>query len=447
MLRDSDTIYALSSGAGKAGIAVIRVSGSEAGKTLQALTRKSLPPERRATLCALSDGRGELIDRALVLWFPGPRSETGEDVAEFHIHGGRAVVAALFEALRRNDRTRLAEAGEFARRAFQNGKLDLTAVEGLADLVDAETAGQRRLALRQMDGSLANLYEDWRARLLRASALLEAHIDFSEDGVGDAVIAESLSQLARLSRDLRQHLADGRRGEAIREGIEVAILGAPNVGKSSLINALSRRDAAIVTPIPGTTRDVIEVRLDLDGWPVILADTAGLREPTDPVEREGIRRTQVRAARAPLKLIVFDATTLPALDPVSREMLDGRSLAVFNKADLVVDADVLPKVIDGVMALSVSALCGTGLDGIRSWIGSHISDRMGSLEAPVLTRERHRQSLESCLHAIEGCTLVQPVELLAENCRHAAFALGQITGSIAVGELLDLIFKDFCIGK
>ena len=444
MLRDSDTIFALSSGAGKAGIAVIRVSGPGAAKALQLLTGKPLPPERRAALCALSDAQGELIDRALVLWFPGPRSETGEDVAEFHVHGGRAVVAAVFEALSRQDRTRLAEAGEFARRAFQNGKLDLTAVEGLADLVDAETAVQRRLALRQMDGALADLYEGWRARLLRASALIEAHIDFSEDGVGDSVIAESLSQLSQLAQDLRTHLTEGRRGEAVRDGIEVVILGAPNVGKSSLINALSRRDTAIVTPIPGTTRDVIEVRLDLDGWPVLLADTAGLRESDDPIEKEGIRRAQARAARAMLKLVVFDATALPALDPASRRLLDDCSLALFNKTDLSGPA---PSEVDGAPALSVSALCETGLSEVRSWLSARLAGCVGALDAPVFTRERHRQALEGCLQAVKACAAGESPELLAENCRHAAFALGRITGSIGVEDLLDLIFKDFCIGK
>lgn len=444
MLRDSDTIFALSSGAGKAGIAVIRVSGPGAGTALQALTRKSLPAARRAVLRALSDAQGELIDRGLVLWFPGPRSETGEDMAEFHVHGGRAVVAAMFEALARRDGNRVAEPGEFARRAFQNGKLDLTAVEGLADLVDAETSVQRRQALRQMDGALANLYEDWRVRLLRASALIEAHIDFSEDGVGEAVVAESLSHLTQLARDLRLHLTEGRRGEAIRDGIEIVILGAPNVGKSSLINALARRDAAIVTPIAGTTRDVIEVRLDLDGWPVLLADTAGLHESQDPVEIEGIRRAHVRAERALLKLVVFDATSLPVLDPASRRLLDDCSLALFNKADLVRET---PAEIDGVKALSVSALRETGIDPIRSWLSVELAGRLGQLDAPAFTRERHRQALQSCLQAIDACSFGQPPELLAENCRHAAFALGRITGSIGVEDLLDVIFRDFCIGK
>lgn len=444
MLRDSDTIFALSSGAGKAGIAVIRVSGPQAGETLKNLTGRPLPPPRQAVLRALSDAQGNVIDRALVLWLPGPRSETGEDMAEFHVHGGRAVVAALLAALPQGEATRLAERGEFARRAFQNGKLDLTAVEGLADLIDAETEMQRRQALRQMDGALAKLYEGWRTRLLQASALIEAHIDFSEDGVGDAVITESQSYLAELAGILRAHLAEGRRGEAVREGAEITILGAPNVGKSSLINALARRDAAIVTPIAGTTRDVIEVRLDIDGWPVLLSDTAGLRDSLDPVEAEGIRRAQALAKRAVLKLVVFDATDLPSLDPTARALLDDASLAVFNKADL---AGPVPAVIDGVESLPVSALLGSGIDAIRSWLSVELMRRMGNQEAPVFTRERHREALGKCLEALEACSSSMAPEILAEHCRHAAFALGRITGSIGVEDLLDLIFKDFCIGK
>ncbi|MGE0281619.1 MAG: tRNA uridine-5-carboxymethylaminomethyl(34) synthesis GTPase MnmE [Rhizobiaceae bacterium] len=444
MLHDGDTIFALSSGAGKAGIAVVRVSGSQAGFALETLTGRPLPEPRHAVLAPLREpGSRELIDRALVLWFPAPRSETGEDTAEFHIHGGRAVLSALYRALGALGQTRLAEPGEFARRAFKNGKLDLTALEGLADLIDAETAAQRRIALRQMDGVLASLYESWRARLLHASALIEAHIDFSDDGVTDVVIGESLAEIANLAEELRAHLADGTRGQTIRDGIEVAILGAPNVGKSSLINALARRDAAIVTPIAGTTRDVIEVRLDLDGWPLLLADTAGLRETDDPVEIEGIRRARARAGSAALKLVVFDATASTP-DTLSLALLDGNSLAVFNKADLT---SSVPTNIHGAKALQVSALQGTGLDALRNWLVRKAAEQFGQGDSPVFTRERHRQALQSCLDALELCTLGRPPELLAEDCRHAAFSLGRITGSIGVEDLLDLIFKDFCIGK
>lgn len=445
MLRYSDTIFALSSGAGKAGIAVIRVSGSGAGPALTALTGKPLPPARRAALAVLTDPRTrERIDCALVLWFPGPGSETGEDIAEFHVHGGRAVMAGLFDVLGAMPNTRLAEPGEFARRAFQNGKMDLTAVEGLADLIDAETTAQRRQALRQMGGELACLYETWRAGLLRASALIEAHIDFSEDGVGDSVLVESLAGLSVLARDLRAHLADGRRGEAIRDGIEIAILGTPNVGKSSLINALARRDAAIVTPVAGTTRDVIEVRLDLAGWPILLADTAGLHTTEDVVELEGIRRARARADRAALKLVLFDATALPALDPQSRVLLGPDSLVLFNKTDL---APPVPETVDGVPALAISARTGAGIEAIRDWLTAAVAERFAGREAPVFTRERHRQALQECLRALDDCGPGQPPELLAENCRRAALGLGRLTGAIGVEDLLDMIFADFCIGK
>lgn len=444
MLRDSDTIFALSSGTGKAGIAVVRISGTRAGIALEGLTGRPLPEPRHAVLAPLREPASrELIDRALVLWFPAPRSETGEDTAEFHIHGGRAVLASLYGALGGMDQVRLAEPGEFARRAFKNGKLDLTALEGLADLIDAETAAQRRIALRQMDGALAVLYESWRARLLRASALVEAHIDFSDDGVTDAVIGESLSEIARLTEELRLHLAEGARGQTIRDGIEVAILGAPNVGKSSLINALARREAAIVTPIAGTTRDIIEVRLDLDGWPLLLADTAGLRKTDDPIEVEGIRRARERADSAALKLVVFDATA-PVVDALSLALLDRNSLAVFNKAEL---GSAVPANLQGVDVMGVSALQGTGLAALRDWLARMAVERFGQGDSPVFTRERHRQALRSCLNALQLCNHGDPPELLAENYRHAAFSLGRITGSIGVEDLLDLIFKDFCIGK
>lgn len=445
MLRDSDTIFALSSGAGKAGIAVIRVSGSRAAAALQAATGRAPPPPRQATLSALRDPlSSELIDRGLILWFPAPRSETGEDMAEFHVHGGRAVLAAMLDVLGRQEGMRPAEPGEFARRAFLNGKLDLTAVEGLADLVDAETSAQRRQALRQMDGALADLYDSWRSSLLRASALIEAHIDFSDDGVGVSVIAEALRELEALARTLYSHLVEGRRGEAIRDGIEIAILGAPNVGKSSLINALAGREAAIVTPIPGTTRDVIEVRLDMDGWPILLADTAGLRVTEDPVEVEGIRRARVCADRAALKLVMFDATTLPSLDALAQGVLDDDSLALFNKVDLT---EGVPSQVGKTPALGISALRGTGIDAVWQWISTAVTERFNRLDSPVFTRERHRQALRACLEAVERCQPGQPPEILAENCRHAAFALGRLTGAIGVDDLLDAIFKDFCIGK
>ena len=303
-----DTIFALSSGRPPAAIAVVRISGSRAGEALKALIGK-VPAPREAALARVRDpASGEIIDQALALWFPGPNSETGEDVAELQLHGGGAVIAATLAALSRLPGLRPAEAGEFTRRAFENGKLDLTAVEGLADLVAAETEGQRRQALRQLQGALGAPAESWRQRLIQALALVEARIDFSDEAdVPEDLLAPALAIARELEGEIAAALADGRRGERLREGLTVAIAGPPNAGKSTLLNRIARREAAIVSPYAGTTRDVIEVHLDLGGWPVTLLDTAGIRETGDPVEMEGVRRARDRAQGADLVLWVVDA--------------------------------------------------------------------------------------------------------------------------------------------
>ncbi len=313
----TDTIFALSSGRPPAAIAVVRISGPRAGDALRALMGR-LPSPRQAALARLRDpGSGEIVDEALALWFPGPNSETGEDTAELQLHGGRAVIAAVFAALSRIEGLRPAEAGEFTRRAFENGKLDLTAVEGLADLIGAETQAQRRQAFRQMKGLLGDRAESWRKRLIEALALVEARIDFSDEAdVPEGLVAPALNAAQQLRSEIAEALAGAARGERLRDGLVVAIAGPPNAGKSTLLNRIAKREAAIVSPIPGTTRDVIEVHLDLDGYPVTLLDTAGIRDSADPVEQEGVRRARDRAAAADLVLWVVDAGDLPlAADP------------------------------------------------------------------------------------------------------------------------------------
>ncbi|TWB22500.1 tRNA modification GTPase trmE [Nitrospirillum amazonense] len=441
----TDTIFALASAPGRGGVQVIRLSGPATGTALRALTRRSLPAPRRATLARLHDQAGEVFDQALVLWFPGPDSFTGEDVVELHLHGGRAVLAAASEALTAQG-LRLAEPGEFSRRAFEAGKLDLTEAEAIADLVDAETAAQRRQALRQMEGALGQLCEGWRHRLVRALAHLEADIDFPDEDLPHGLAPAVVPVLTGLYQEIGAHLADGHRGERLRDGFSIAILGAPNAGKSSLLNALARRDAAIVSSTAGTTRDVIEVNLDLGGFPVILADTAGLRDAADEIEREGIRRALARAEKADLKLLVLDCSTwnIGDMAEATLALADGDALVVLNKRDLCTYA---PAMVAGRTAIAVSATTGEGLADLLAALERIVGDRLMPGAAPSLTRARHRQALEDCRAALARALRADLPELAAEDVRLAARALGRITGRVDVEDLLDVIFRDFCIGK
>jgi tRNA modification GTPase len=442
----SDTIYALSSGHGRAGVAVIRISGPAAGAVLDAMAAPRPEPRFAGFRRVRHAQTGEVLDDALALWFPGPRSETGEDMAELQVHGGRAVIAAVLEAIGSIDGCRLAEPGEFARRAFENGKLDLTGIEGLADLIDAETAAQRRQALRQVGGALSELYAGWRKRLIEATALIEAAIDFSDEAdlVSDTV-GRARAAVAALQGEVTRHLDDGHRGELVREGFQVVLAGPPNVGKSSLLNALARRDVAIVSPEAGTTRDVLEVKLDLDGLPVVVSDTAGIREAQGAVEQEGIRRTMGRAQAADLVLWLVDALVLDAPGPPGPLRPD-RVLVVVNKFDLL-DAKVLQPLPDG--AIAVSALTGLGLDRLTQRLAGFARARIGSDAAPALTQARHRQQLLRCRAALASFlgSPLEEFELRAEDLRRAAQALGRITGAVDVEEVLGEIFGRFCIGK
>ncbi|MEA1649629.1 tRNA uridine-5-carboxymethylaminomethyl(34) synthesis GTPase MnmE [Nitrospirillum sp. BR 11164] len=444
-LYSTDTIFALASAPGRGGVQVIRLSGPKAGAALSALTGRPLPAPRRATLARLKDQEGEVFDQALVLWFPAPDSFTGEDVAELHLHGGRAVLTAASEALAAQG-LRVAEPGEFSRRAFEAGKLDLTEAEAIADLVDAETAAQRRQALRQMDGVLGQLYEGWRHRLVRALAHLEADIDFPDEDLPHGLAPAVVPVLTSLYQEIGAHLADGHRGERLRDGFSIAILGAPNAGKSSLLNALARRDAAIVSATAGTTRDVIEVNLDLGGFPVILADTAGLRDAADEVEREGIRRALARAEKADLKLLVLDCSTwnIGDMAAATLALADGDALVVLNKRDL---CTYVPAMVAGRTAIAVSAATGEGLADLLGALERIVGDRLMPGAAPSLTRARHRQALEDCRAALARALRADLPELAAEDARLAARALGRITGRVDVEDLLDVIFRDFCIGK
>ncbi|MBV9549662.1 MAG: tRNA uridine-5-carboxymethylaminomethyl(34) synthesis GTPase MnmE [Alphaproteobacteria bacterium] len=430
----ADTIFALASGAGRAGVAVVRLSGPQAGMALTALAG-TLPPARTAMLRNVAHA-GAVLDQALLLWFPAPASFTGEDVAELHLHGGRAVRAAVFDSLMALG-LRPAEPGEFSRRAVENGKLDLTRAEAIADLVDAETEAQRRQALRQYDGALADLYESWRAQLIMTLGRAEAAIDFSDDGVGDAEFDASRQAAVHLSEEIRAHLDDAGRGEALREGVRLAIIGPPNAGKSSLLNALARRDVAIVSDIAGTTRDVIEARLDLGGVLVIAADTAGLRASRDAIEAEGVRRALARAKDAHLTLLLLDANAAGEAAAIPGDLKP--DLVVWNKTDL--------KAHDGI---SISLKTGAGVPAMLKLLQQKVQQKFAGFDpswAPALTRPRHRAALVEALAALDHAGSAAEPELLAEDLRLAMRAVGRITGRVDVEEVLEFIFRDFCIGK
>jgi len=454
----SDTIFALSSGRPPAAIAVVRVSGPRAGAALEAVIGR-VPEPRRATFARMRDpSTGEMVDEGLALWFPGPKSETGEDTAELQLHGGRAVIAAALSALASVPGLRPAEAGEFTRRAFENGRLDLTRVEGLADLIYADTEVQRRQAYRQLRGMLGDRAERWRTTLIETIALVEASIDFSDEGDVPSNTLHPALQAAQLLRaEIVHALADSHRGERLRDGLVVAIAGSVNVGKSSLLNRIARRDAAIVSPLAGTTRDIIEVHLDLNGYPVTLLDTAGIRPSVDPIEQEGVRRALERASAADLVLWVVDISAGQKLvldDPTLQFSQTPRWLVV-NKVDLVAaqNRDWVMSLVPhaGDRLISISAKTGEGLDELLEKLTEYARNYLGSAEPALVTRQRQRHALEDAAtalsRAVEEGKSNGREDIVAEELRLAARSLGRLTGRVDVEDILDVIFRDFCIGK
>ncbi|UVC08461.1 tRNA uridine-5-carboxymethylaminomethyl(34) synthesis GTPase MnmE [Rhizobium sp. TH2] len=435
-----DTIYALSSGALPSGVAVVRVSGSRCADVLGMLCGPAIEP-RHATLRWIRRRNGEPIDKGLVLYFPAPNSFTGEDCIEFQLHGGRAVVDALLDELSGFEGLRHAEPGEFSRRAFDNGKLDLVEIEGLADLISAETEMQRRLALEQSSGALSKLYTGWADRLTRIRALIEAELDFpDEDDVPGAMSDRLWPELDAIARDMRAHLSSKRAAEIIRDGFRIVIAGRPNAGKSSLLNALAKRDVAIVTSIAGTTRDIIGVDLNIDGFLVHVMDTAGLRETDDEVEREGVRRALKSMEEADLVLVLKDC-----MDPADFPGVSEGSavLYVLTKSDLLEDRSVDDS------RLRLSTKTGEGFDSLTKRISNEISTRTtnGLSLAPV--RARQISNLHETIEKIEETVFSKdlPLELRAELLRRASRSLGKITGTVDVEDLLGVIFSEFCIGK
>lgn len=456
-----DTIFAIATAPVKAGVAVIRVSGAKAGEALAALTGKPLPAPRVARLAKLyNPENNELIDEALVLWFKAPASFTGEDVAELHVHGGRAVINETLSCLGKIKGLRTAEPGEFSRRAFENGKMDLTEAEGLADLIDAETKAQAKMALRQKQGELGRLYENWREEVLLTLANIEAYIDFPDEEIPENVVGRIEETVAGLIASISHHLNDNKRGERLRAGLSVAIIGAPNAGKSSLVNLLAQRDVAIVSAHAGTTRDIIEVHLDLGGYPVIIADTAGIREGAGEIEAEGIKRAIARAEDADLRIVVVDASEVGeglwakrkgkedgAIFPLPLALgpEDKNTIIVFNKIDITGEKN-LPEIC-GIKPIAASFKSGSGIEEILSAIRSFAEENLGSSSDPVITRERHRALLQETLASLQGFSLGKDIELAAEDLRCAGTSIGRITGRIDVEEILGKIFSSFCIGK
>ncbi|WP_271897714.1 tRNA uridine-5-carboxymethylaminomethyl(34) synthesis GTPase MnmE [Candidatus Phyllobacterium onerii] len=437
-----ETIFALSSGRLPSGVAVMRISGPQTRFVIETISG-GLPEPRIAALRSFRDSDNSPIDRGLVLFFPAPASFTGEDCAELHLHGGKAVVDAMITALYKFEGCRLAEAGEFTRRAFANGKFDLTVAEGLADLIAAETDGQRRLALQISSGTQATLYASWRTELIRARALIEAELDFADESDVPGSVSD---QVWRSMRDLAdrmdKHVADGKRGATVRDGFRVVIVGAPNAGKSSLLNALAGRDVAIVSDEPGTTRDLIEIKLDLNGLPVLVTDTAGLRETEGKVERIGIDRAREQASVADLVITLTDLSNpvAPALDDVA----DNVTLRLGTKCDLVLPSSAAAK-----YDLVISTRTGEGLDDLLEALSKRAELAAGNLSDPLPTRRRHMELLVETDREIGAAIREEtaPLEVRAEYLRRASHSLGRITGDVDVEDILDVVFSQFCIGK
>ena len=426
-------------------MSVFRISGQLASYIHKHLIhgKRSLP--RIASVRWLHDPEtGKRIDRGIVLWFPGPKTFTGEDIVELHTHGGRSVREAMINALNFINGVRLAEPGEFSARAFINGKVDLTEAEGIADLISAETEAQRLQALRQMSGGLKELYETWRVKLIKLSAYLEAEMDFSDEALPSNINESVYSNIREIVSDIEIHLLDKNRGQKIRHGIQIALLGAPNAGKSSLLNILAKKDVAIVSDISGTTRDVVKINLDLEGIPVSVSDTAGIHSASGKIEKEGIKRSYIESKSSDIRIIILDGETWPEVPSEIIDLINDDSILLLNKSDLVKisSSNVIkqqPKVI--------SCLKGIGISEFTKELTEMVKNRYDIGENPLITRERHRKAASDCLEALKRSLNVDQIELLAEDLRLAIYALARITGRVDVEDILDVVFRDFCIGK
>lgn len=446
---DQKTIYALSTVYGKSGVAVVRVSGQQALKAVELMTDLDIgriKPRYAYFTDIKSAVDGCKLDKSLLLYFKGPHSFNGEDIVEFQIHGSRAVISGVLDSLAAIPGFRLAEPGEFSRRAFYNHKMDLTEAEGLADLIDAETSEQQKYAVRQMDGELKNLYSRWRSDLVKVLAHLEAFIDFPDEDIPVSVMGEMKNTVFKVENDVTRHLQDDKIGERLREGFRVVIVGPPNAGKSSLLNAVAKREAAIVSDIAGTTRDAVDVHLDLKGYPVMFTDTAGLREVEDAIEKKGIEIAYHKINEADLVICLFDASqdTVHIFDNL-KKTISGKMLLVANKTDRLSAERISSLRQEG--CLTIAAKPRQGLEQLLQAITERIENRFTSNSNLLITRARYREALKETVEALETFTLRKEIELAAEDVRLAARALGKITGRIEVDDILDKIFGSFCIGK
>ena len=442
------TIYALSSGPGIAGIAVVRVSGKDTSKVIKLITGKDLPVPRVATLRKMNNiNTNELIDEGLIIWFPGPQSYTGEDLVEFHVHGSRAVVTALHASISEIENCRLAEPGEFTKRAFQNEKINLIKAESIADLVSAETEIQRKQALAIMNGKSSDKFDSWREKLLKILSHIEAKIDFPDEDLPENIIFEIKKTSEQVSNEIKKILEDEKVGERIREGFKIAIVGPSNAGKSSLLNYLSKRDVAIVSEMAGTTRDVIETHLNLDGYPVVLSDTAGIRDSKDEIEKRGIKLALKRAEEADLRLLVVEPKNLD-FTGFLKDLFDENSILVINKSDLLQkNLDDQIKKLEHVL---ISIIKNSNLDILIDKIKNKLKNKFISNEDILITRERHRQHLKQCVDHLKNFSKKNKnddFDKAAEDLRLATRHLGMIVGKVDVEEILGSIFNDFCIGK
>ena len=439
----NDTIFALSTIFGKSGVAIIRISGIKAKETIIHFDiRKEITP-RTLNLVTLYDSERFPIDNSLLVWFKGPNSFTGEDVIEIHTHGSKAVINIILQELGKI--FRIAKPGEFSKRAFENGKLNLTEAEGLSDLIEAETKMQARQALRQMSGKLANLYDKWRSDLIGIIAELEAYIDFPDEDIPNNVIVTVNDKVNETLKAMKEHLQDNKRGEKLRNGFHISIIGAPNVGKSTLFNHLIKQDMAIVSDIAGTTRDTLEARIDLDGYPITIFDTAGIQNTLDPVEIEGILRAKERRKHSDLTLALFAFKDLPTLDVNIKSLIDSNTICIASKADyLPENVDIF---VEDKKLLPISVHNNTGLRTIVKMIKGKVTSQLTLSEAPVITRERHRQAISMASKYLEKYCINNDLILAAEDLRMTAKTLGEITGDIKIDDVLDQLFSKFCIGK